>query len=212
MKNNDSVCVYRDTAHEETTKAEMQNAQRSLQDLLDTWNSMDIGPANDLEELLIKTDKVYDRAINKLVEVPDTGGKFKVNKSVYMDTLQLPDPSALYALAKRLRQQSYCGVPLLWTIQEGKVILVEEEAKLYIESRSIYATTPAAVQFARDMTKLCELLNDLNKRVDGELLPPFGWSYQWAQNKLKLTQRTDRGHLEASPDIDFLKRWLPKVK
>jgi hypothetical protein len=212
MKNESAICVYRDLEHQETTRADLQRTQKIMQTLLDSWNTLNIGPCTDINSLLMQTEKVYQRAIDRLVEVPDNGGKFQVKKSAYMDTLQLPDPSSLFGMAKKVRQEQYAAVPSLWTIKDNQVTLIAEEATIFIDAKSIYAESPAAVRFAQKMTTLCELINEINQITNGELLPFYGWSYQWAQNKLKLKQHTNNGLLEASPDIDFLKRWLPKVK
>ncbi len=211
MKTENAVIVYSDTEYEQTTRADMEHSRMLLQELLDMWNKYDLEECADINSLLMQPEKVYQRAINNLVQVPETPGRFAVSKESFIKNLVLPDPAPLYALAKKIKQQRFTAASQLWTIKDNKVILVESEAEIYVDARSIYAESPEAVRFARDMTKLCELMNSVNQRVKGEILRASPWLFNWSQGRFKIREHAVNKR-EIYPDPEFLKAWLPRFK
>jgi len=203
-----SVCVYRNTEHEQITRVQLESARKILQSLLNEWHKLEIGDVPDISELLMRPERVYKNAIDKLVEVPASGGRFAIKKEAHMNTLDLPDPSQLYASAKTIRQYPFCAKPELWKVEDNQVVLNESEAEILIDSQSIYARDPEKIKLAKDINKLCELLNSLNKRLNGEILPATPWTYNWCRGKFILGQKSYNGLQEISPEIDNLRRWL----
>ncbi|GEM_PF-3099316 len=203
-----SVCVYRNAEHEQLTRVQLESARKILQSLLNEWHKLEIGDVPDISELLMRPERVYKNAIDTLVEVPAPQGRFSMKKSAHLSTLDLPDPSQLYASAKTIRQYPFCANPGLWKVEDNQVVLNESEAEILIDSQSIYARDPEKIKLAKDINKLCELLNSLNKRLSGEILPATPWTYNWCRGKFVLKQQSYRGLQEIAPEIDNLKRWL----
>ncbi len=203
-----SVCVYRNTEYEQLTRTQLELARQSLQALLSEWYKLEIGDCQDINELLMKPERLYKNAIDKLVEVPATGGRFAIKKEAHLNTLDLPDPSQLYTSAKKTRQQNFCAVSELWEVEGNQVMLNETTSEIYTDAQSVYGRDPEKIKLAKDINKLCELLNSLNKRLNGEILPQTPWTYNWCRGKFILVQKTYNGLQEISPDIDNLRRWL----
>ena len=210
MKNTElkSVCVYQNIEHEQLTRGQLESARGGLQSLLNEWHKLEIGECPDIYDLLMKPEQLYKTRIDTLVEVPAPQGRFSMKKSAHLSTLDLPDPSQLYALAKATRQQPFTAYATLWRIEDNQVVLVESEAEILIDSQSIYARDPEKIKLAKDINKLCELLNSLNKRLNGEILPATPWTYNWCRGKFVLTQQSYGGLQEITPEIDNLRRWL----
>lgn len=210
MKSNEfkSVCVYRNMEYEQLTRAQLESARRTLQSLLNEWHKLGIGECQDINELLMRPERVFKNAIDKLVEVPASGGRFAIKKEAHMNTLDLPDPSQLYASAKVVRQQNFCAVSELWEVEGNQVILNETASEIYIDAHSVYARDPEKISLAKDLNKFCELLNSLNKRLNGEILPPTPWTYNWCRGMFVLRQHPISGLQEISPEVEKLRLWL----
>lgn len=204
MKTIEAKKVYTNAEYEATTRAQLQAAKKLLQGLLDTWNKLNIGSCTDLNELLMRPERVYHNAIDKLVEVPSTG-RFHVKKEVILSQLDLPDPLPLYQSAKVIRQQPFCASAELWEVVDDKVTLVEGEAFLLIDSQTIYAVGEKA-QIAEDLVKLCAMYNNLNIRLGGTLLVGSPWSFNHFRGSFILRQTSNNGLYEIAPDIDFLRQ------
>jgi hypothetical protein len=162
MKTVKSICVYRNMEHEQLTRVQLESARKGLQSLINEWHMLEIGECPDIYELLMKPEQLYKTRIDTPVEVPALQGRFSMKKSAHLSTLDLPDPSLLYASAKALRQQSFTAYVTLWRIEDNQVALVESEAEILIDSQSIYANDPEKIRLAKDLNKLCDLLNSLN--------------------------------------------------
>ncbi len=206
------VCVYRNTDHEQLTSRELEQCRQALQELLDLWQHLDIGPCQDINLLVMRPETAYKKAIDRLVEVP-AAGRFAIKKEDYIKTLTLPDPSPLYAMAKVTRQKTYCAVPELWSCDvDGRVILDELESAQLISSQSVYAVSPAAITLAQDLQKFVALWNSLNVRLNGELISPVdSFLHRWSADKFRITGYPPvLGKIELLPDV--MRRWLAKAQ
>ena len=188
-----AVCVYRDLNYAASTRQEIEQARQLVQSLLDEWHGLNIGVCTNLDELLMRPERAYKNAIDKLVEIPATTGRFAVKKAAHIDTLELPDPSQLYALAKMVRQRPFCASTELWQVKDTTVEIVEAEAFYLVDARSIYATNPEAIKLARDLEKLCELYNSLNERTGGQLLAASPWTFNYFRGTFELKQKANGG-------------------
>lgn len=202
------VCVYRNTAHEETTKQQLEQARLVMQRLLDLWHDLNIGSCTDLSELLMKPERAYTNAIEKLIELPATTGRFAVKKSALLSTLELPDPTQLYMTAKATRQQPFCASDELWQIVDNTVQLDETEASYLINSQSIYASNPDKIALAKDLNTFCELYNRLNKQLNGELIQGTPWTFNHFRGKFTIAQKINGGLYEITPEVEFLRNVL----
>lgn len=203
-------CIYRDIEHEDKTRADLETSLRELQSLLNAWNSLNIGKCRDIYMLLMRTERLYPQVIDTLVTVPAGNGPFAVNKAAYVQSLNLPDPSALYGMAKRIRQIGYCAVPALWCVSDDgtRVELVPSEAEVFIDRMSLYTSDTDKIRMAKDLQHLCDLLNGLNNRCGVRLIDP-GDSFlqRWAIGKFKIRELPDR-EAEISVDPNLLRAIL----
>jgi hypothetical protein len=200
--------VYRDELFEMKTRHEMDASRMHMQAIADAWLKMGIGDVPEIHGLLMRPQTVYDNKINAMIDAPKTDGKFAVKKSAYMDTLALPDPSALIGACNSAKQQTWCGVPGLWDMDGGTVVLNDDTAAQYIDSQSIYANTPERAEFVNDMQKFCDMFNDMNKRTKGELINPMdSFLNRWAIGKFIIrSYGADDTRIEMHPDA--VKHWL----
>jgi hypothetical protein len=210
MKSNESkaVCVYRNMEYEQLTRAQLESARRTLQSLLNEWHKLEIGECQDINELLMRPESVFKSAVDKLIVVPDSGQRFAIKKEALLSTLDLPDPSQLYASAKVIRQQNFCGVPELWEVEGNQVILNETASEIYIDAHSVYARDEEKIKLAKDINKFCELYNSLNKRLNGELLQASPWAYNFFRERFEIKQKMSGGLYEISPIIEKLREWV----
>lgn len=203
-------CVYRDHAFEDKARAGLDDDRRSIQMLLNQWNAMKIGPCPEINLLVMRPDRLYKQVIDKLVEVPATAGPFKISKEAHVQTLDLPDPSMIIELSKKVRQQGYCSVPALWSISDDgmAVVLVQSEAEILIDQRSIYASDPQKIKLIQRWQGLCQTMSNLNIGCRGELLPSNQWTHNWARGKFILHQKFTSDPFEVLLDPDWVKRLL----
>ena len=208
MKNKKAVCIYRDPDYESKIKRELESARQIMQGLLDIWIRLDIGECPDINELVMRPENCYKQTIDKLVDIPDTGQRFKTKKESIIDTLELPDPSQLYASAKAVSKQPFCAKPELWSTNDDQVVLIEVEAKMLIQEKSVYATDTRSIQLAKDLNKWVDLTNKLNKELSGEILDFTPWTYNFFRNKLILDQDGYGGMYKVKIDPQKLREWL----
>jgi hypothetical protein len=202
------VRVYQNTEHEETTKQQLEQAKQVLQRLLNLWNDLNIGSCSDLNELLMRPERSYKNAIDKLVEVPAPSGRFPVKRSALLAQLDLPDPEQLYASAKVSRQVPFCASGELWQVIENSVELVEAEAFMIIDSQSVYCADPEKIELARDLETFCELYNSLNVRLNGVLLQGSPWTFNHFRGSFILKQKVYNGLYVLAPEPAFLQNVL----
>jgi hypothetical protein len=205
-------CVYRDIEFEDKTRAELENSRGDMQTLLDTWNSLNIGKCRDINNLLMRPEPLFNQVIDTLVTVPTGNGPFAVNKAVYVQSLNLPDPSALYATAKRVRQIGYCAVPALWRISDDgtRVELVESEAEVFIDRMSLYTSDADKIRMMKDLQHVCDLINSLNTRCGIHLIDSRDVNLnRWVIGKFKIRELPNYG-TEISVDPELLKTMLKK--
>ena len=205
-----SVIVYRNTIHENITKQALEAAKKRLQSLLNEWSKLEIGECTDIGGLLMRPEQAYNTAIDKLIDVPAKTGRFAVKKDSVLNTLDLPDPSNLYASAKSIRQQPFCASVELWDVEGNEVILNTSEAERYIDSQSVYASQPDKIALVKDVNKLCELYNSINERLNGELIQGTPWTFNHFRGKFTIRQKTNGGLYEITPEVDYLRSVLQR--
>lgn len=202
------VRVYRDELFEMKTRHEMDACRTQMQAIANEWLKMGIGDVPEIHGLLMRPQTVYNDKINAMIDAPKTDGKFAVKKSAYMDTLALPDPTALINACNIAKQQTWCGVPGLWDMDGVTVVLNEQAAEQYIDSQSIYANTPERAEFVDDMQKFCDMFNDMNKRTNGGLIDPMdSFLNRWAIGRF-IIRSYGAGNTRIEMHPDAVKRWL----
>lgn len=205
-ENLESTVVYRDLAYEQKTNQQLDNARRLMQSLMSEWSRLELGPCDEVNELLMFPERVYRRAVDQLL--PDaSSGPFRMKRDAQFNTLELPNPERLYSAAKTIRQQPLTTHPGLWLVTDGTVTVNEDIAVMLTDAMSIYTNTPEKIARAEKLTKFIELFNELNAELAGELLPPIPTTVVYARGKFNLDM-TNPGLQTISLDPDNLRRWL----
>lgn len=201
-------CVYKDEKHEEATRTELDRTQVALQGVLDVWNGLDLIPVNDVVSLILNPQTAYGNAVNQLAEPPSMGGRFQMKKQAYIDTLEIPIPDQLYRICKEARQMTFAAVRDLWTIEEGKTIVMnQEEADKFISEKSIFCD-PDKEQLAKDIVKFVEVMNMLVEKFPGDLLLESPSASHFFRGKFNIVQKSFPGlhQLEIIPEK--FREWL----
>jgi hypothetical protein len=204
-----AVCIYTNEIHETQTRLNLRDAQRALQKLVNAWNELGLGPCENVNSLVLRPEKTYQDAIDKMIQVPVTPGPFRMKKADYIAGLDLPDISPLLAARKEAINMPYCASPDLWRVDiNGKLIMDEKEAAVIIASRSIYACSEESIALAKDLQKACDLLNSLNVRLKGELLDSNPALNTWIRGKFTLVQPACNTPYVLSIDPEYLRSKL----
>jgi hypothetical protein len=77
---------------------------------------------------------------------------------------------------------------------------------MLIASQSVFATSPECIQLGEDLDKLCKLMNSINERCAGEILPNAPWVHAWCRGHFLLEQKDMNSKFELKPDPTFLRR------
>lgn len=209
----EKVEVFKDETYEATIRLQLKDAIKSIQSLMNAWLDLNLGPCKNVNDLVMHPEKMYNDAVDSLVQVPVTTGPFKMKKDAVLASMELPNPEPLYALSKRIRQQPFCASSELWQVDiDGRIELNDREAYNLIAARSIYAATPEQVNLCRDLQKWCELTNKLNIRLNGELVQganPF--FNNWIRGHFKASQKSYPGPYEISVDPEYLQGILKRI-
>ncbi|HUX56005.1 MAG TPA: hypothetical protein VMV77_03460 [Bacteroidales bacterium] len=189
MKNESKlVCVYEDANYHQKVKRDLEIARVACQRLLNEWLRLDLGKITDMDELQIYPEKCFKRAID-LIPMPESDQKYKVKREAFLATLDLPDPTDLYYLAKETMKVLYCSVPGLFITDGQTVTLDEGIANFYMTMNDIVIPESESVKIAlaSDLKTWVDLTNSLNIRLNQELfdssspvtnkfmMQKFGW-------------------------------------
>jgi hypothetical protein len=198
------VRVYRNELNEATVRIELEKARLSLQAILTLWDELELTKCSDIFQLIMNPQKVYSEAVNELAVVPVTAGRFQINKSAFINTLDIPIPDSLYRAARAARSLSYCVNRDLWNIVGDKVVMNETKAEELINSGNIYCTDEKQIKFARRLIDLVTLWNEVDRDLQGVLITP-----QIRGSLMGKFNITDKG-IEIKPEV--LKTWLRDLK
>lgn len=163
------IQVYRNTEYEEKVKKDLQISRDAMQNILNEWLILEIGPCMGLNDLVLRPRAVFDRAVNDMITVPQTSGPFKINPAQYKEQLVLPDPSALFDACKKALQLPYCAMYGIFIVNDFIVEIDKEASNELINSQSIYTSTPDKIKLAEDLQTWIKLTNSLNIRLNHEL-------------------------------------------
>ena len=200
----EKVCVHSDQSHIEKTQLELNKAREAMQSLLNEWHKLEIGECPNIYDLLMNPEQVYKSAIDKLVEVPASVGRFATKKASVLDSLVLPDPSQLYTIAKSIRHIPHCINPA-WSIIDNLVVMDGEVEMDLVNSQNIYTDNPAKIQLFKDLQKLCDIYNKVNRSLRGELLEQTPWSYNFFRGKFELKQKAYNSFYEISVNPGWIR-------
>lgn len=150
--------IFRNLEFEEKTRRELQEAQEAQQKLLDSWNETDIGiPCPNLFRLIHDPRGVYNEAVKSVAEIPIAHGKFQISKDAFLNVLEIPTPNDLYIAAREARRHIQCGRPELWSIENGKtVVLNKEKAEELIHSCDVWVENEKQKEFAEAALRYAE--------------------------------------------------------
>jgi hypothetical protein len=202
--------IFRDLLYEERTRQQLTTAKAAMQEILNNWLTLDLGPCFDLHELVFNPRAVYDRTVNRMIKVPETKGPFKMNPSQFREQLVLPDPSKLIKACNAALKVPYTSDPELWLVNGDIIELSEAESEALIDSQSIYLSDPIKIELVEEMIKLCELLNSLNSKTSGEMLPNSPASNEYFSGKFILRQEFDRSPFKISVSPDYLRQLVQR--
>jgi hypothetical protein len=204
VNNVTTVRVYRNELNEISVTKDLQAAQNVLQAVLNVWSGLELTPCNNICALIMNPETAYKKAINELAVVPVTAGRFQVSKEAYISTLDIPIPDSLYRAARAARQQPHAVNRELWNIEGDKVVMNETEAEELINSGNIYCTDEKQIKFARRLTDLVTLWNEVDRDLQGVLITP-----QIRGSLMGKFNITDKG-IEINPDV--LKTFIRDLK
>lgn len=184
--------VYSDPQYEAAMRADISKAQTAITRVVEIWNDLNIGPIPDLTRLISDPEKAYGEAVNRNIEVPVQPGKFQLSRSLYIQSLSIPVPNALYLSCRECRKLSLTMKPGFWEISDGKVEPVEWEAEMLIDSQSIYASTEEQVKLVENVIRFVDALNAIGEKT--ELLMGRPCEYQFFREKpFRLAQQSFPG-------------------
>jgi hypothetical protein len=163
------VKVFSDPDFENRTKNELEAAKKGLQVYLDQWLALGLGPCNDIFGLIMQPRISYDKAVDSMIGTPASQGPFKVNKNKYRDQLELPDPALLLKARNNALKNIYSTKSDLWSVENDRIVMNQQEAEAIIDSQSVYCTKPEKIKLAEDLLAAVDLWNSLNVRLGGEL-------------------------------------------
>lgn len=208
------VPVYRDYQHEQQATADIERTREALQELADTWHSLDIARLTDLPALLQDPKGYYDMQLAATIELPDTGGKYQVSKREYIRSLDTPDPAPLVKLAAEVRRMNHAINPQLWSLAGDQVTVNPDAAQLLVNARTVYARTPEQLQLITDLQTTAELLNSLDDRMNNELLHQNAHAHAFLTRLFDVVTDTFPGpaRLRLSPDRlqQIVNQYLPQ--
>ena len=137
------VIIYRDENFESETRKGMKITYDAFKELLSTWDKLNIGPCDSLHRLATEPASVYKQHFEASLEVPEKVGNLMVNKTAYINLIEIPIPNSLYLAAKKVTKSPCFGYVDVWSLQDGAVIMNEEIAESVINSHNIVATNEA---------------------------------------------------------------------
>jgi hypothetical protein len=197
--------IYQDPVHQEQVKKELETTRLKLQNLLDEWIGLDIGPLENWFQLIQNPTRHYSEAVRSVVEVPATS-RYQINKDLYMQILDVPTPNTLYLKAKEAQKAPLTGILDLWRIEGNKFVVDADRADELIFARSVVATTPEQKKLAADVCKYVELSKSLTATLSN--MPGAGYltSLPW-----QITGRQFPGMFILEMEPEGLRDLLSKV-
>ena len=185
----------------------MEAARLKVQQLLDEFYKLDIGDIENINELQVQPQKVYNKKIDSLVDVPKSSSKFKIKKEAMLATLDLPDPGPLCKAAQASLKISYGAVPDLFEISERTVVLNTQVSEFYISMNDVRTNDPEKIKLFEDIKKYVELSNILRDKIGLPLSHPAG--FQFFRGIFSVTQKSFPAGLYSLEIIpQNLKKWI----
>lgn len=171
---------FTDPAYEAKTKTDLEASREALQKLVDVWNSLDLKPCDDLFQLVTQPEKYYSKIVHETTEVPESFGRYALKKDVFVSLLDIPVPDQLYRAAREARKQPFIGLPSLWSISDGKTVVMDaNEAETIVKAHCIYVENDEQKKFVEAVKAYQEASNYLHEVITGstgkrvEFMVPF---------------------------------------
>ena len=200
--------VYRNIEIEKKTVQDLETSRAAMQNVLNEWLRLGLGPCMGLNDLVLRPRAVYDRAVDEIIKIPELSGPFKMDPRQYRDQLVLPDPSALYDACKQALRLPYCAMHGIFIVNDDMVELDQETASDLINSQTLYASEPDKIKRIDKVLAWIELTNSLNADLSGDFLRPTPATTQFCRGRFKITDKTVKGvyQYEISVDPEFIKQ------
>jgi hypothetical protein len=180
--------MYEDSELKAETRTELARAKTALQELLDEWNNkLGMSRISDYAKLfsLIHTpEKTYSAAVREASPVPVDPGLLEIRPGVSIRLPDIPTPNTLFVLARTARNAILTGHVRLWSISaDGKIVLNEDEAEIFLNASDIYASRELSKKYATACVQLKENMDtviDIMSNMTSSRLPlsPFSIAEQ----------------------------------
>ena len=170
--------IYRDEKFEDETRAGIRVTHEATLKLWDIWTALNLGTA-DLWQLINNASKIYSDAFQANVEVPETIGTYKLNKSAFLNIIEVPVPNDLYIAARAVQKTPCYGYQNIWSIKDGKVFQDEEQVEAVVHSRNIYAYNEHQLDLGKSVIEFVRLSNYLDqqfKEIPWNHIPAMPWT------------------------------------
>lgn len=172
--------IYSDKVYETEFKSGLKTAYDAIVKLYNVWKTLDVGECNDIWALITNTSKVYSDAFNANVEVPKEIGRYQLNKSAFMNIIEVPVPNLLYLAGKQVQKIKHYGYNI-WSIQDGEVVQDEVQAEKLILAKNVYAENESQKELGAAIVKYVEVSNFLDqkfKEIPWQHLGSVPWTNQ----------------------------------
>lgn len=171
--------IYKDQKFEDETREGIQLTHEAIQKLLTIWDDLDLGECSDLVDLITNASKVYQTAYEANVEVPAEIGKYQLNRSAFLDIIEIPVPNSLYVAAKAVQKTPGYGYRDIWSLQDGKLVQDQAMAEEIIHSHNIYAANDLQEELGKACIEYVRLSNYIDQKfteIPWSYIPAPPWS------------------------------------
>ncbi|MFH0756561.1 MAG: hypothetical protein V2B15_04670 [Bacteroidota bacterium] len=195
--------IISDKVFEQSMLTRLDQTRALLQSLVDAYHALDLqncDSSSQLYDLIYNTDALIKEGVYKK-QIDGNEGMTDVQIQDYRAKLIFKNPNPVKELARKVQQDPFTEMGSLWTMDKGRVILNMVEAEQILKKKSVFITRPDQEGPAKDLLKLHELFNKVNKASSGALNMNF--------NSLFVgSLRADQEHLPVSLNIETVKKIL----
>ena len=193
MKEKYPVLIYKDEKFEDEARKGLKQTFDALVNLIEIWNSLEVGPCPDFLYLAQNASQVYTNAFHARVESPDHIGTLQISREAFLNIVEVPIPNNLFVAAREVQKSPFYGYSDVWSLVDGEIIEDEAGREAVIHSRNIYAQDARQAELAKSIVEYVRLSNFIIQEFKelqwrGIPVPPFTLTgvYLRTINELKL--------------------------
>lgn len=204
------VIIYTNPEFEEKTRQDLQTARDAMQNVLDEWLKLGLGPCMGLNDLVLRPRAVYERAVNEAIKVPELAGPIKMDPAQYRKQFIAPDPSALYQACRQALRLPYSAMYGVFIVNDKAVELDQDGANDLINIQTMRGT-PEQAEFVKKFREYINITNELNWILNGDLLRPNPATNQFFRERFTLQERYINAvytYEVRDINLDYLKSFL----